>query len=43
MPLDNTQHARLRRLFVEGFTAMDLAEPLVGAIKLEVEGGTGHA
>ena len=29
MPRDNTQHARLRRLFVEGFTAMDLAEPLV--------------
>ncbi|MEW6518664.1 MAG: Swt1 family HEPN domain-containing protein [Thermodesulfobacteriota bacterium] len=28
MPLDNTQHVRLRRLFVEGFTAMDLAEPL---------------
>ncbi len=29
MPWKTTQHARLRRLFFEGFTAMDIAEPLV--------------
>jgi len=29
MPLNDTQSSRLRRLFLEGFSAMDLAEPLV--------------
>jgi hypothetical protein len=29
MPWKNTQSSRLRRLFLEGFTAMDVAEPLV--------------
>ena len=40
MPFKTTQQARLHRLFFEGFTAMDLAEPLVsfdaGADALEV-------
>lgn len=29
MSFDHSQHARLRRLFFEGFTALDIAEPLV--------------
>lgn len=29
MPWKSTQHTRLRRLFFEGFTALDIAEPLV--------------
>ncbi len=29
MPWNDTQSSRLRRLFLEGFSAMDLAEPLV--------------
>lgn len=29
MPWKNTQSSRLRRLFLEGFSAMDIAEPLV--------------
>lgn len=29
MPWDNTTTSRLRRVFLEGFTAMDIAEPLV--------------
>ena len=29
MPWRDTQISRLRRLFLEGFTALDVAEPLV--------------
>ena len=29
MPWRDTQSSRLRRLFLEGFSAMDVAEPLV--------------
>ena len=29
MPVSFNKHRRLRRIFFEGFTAMDLAEPLV--------------
>jgi len=29
MPWKHTQHTRLRRLFLEGFSALDIAEPLV--------------
>ena len=42
MPWRDTQSSRLRRLFLEGFSAMDVAEPLVsfdeGASATEVKG-----
>ncbi len=29
MPWNDTQRSRLRRVFLEGFSALDIAEPLV--------------
>ena len=39
MPWKDTQSSRLRRLFLEGFSAMDIAEPLV-SFDAEAEAAT---